>query len=77
MSVAVPQGFTASGIAAGIKAGGALDVALVVADPETIGAAVFTVNSAAAAPVRLSRKHLAVANAVRAVVVNSGGANAG
>lgn len=76
MSVVAPKGITAAGVAAGIKAAGALDVALVVAEPGSIGSAVFTVNSAAAAPVRLSRKHLAVTNAVRAVVINSGGANA-
>lgn len=76
MSVAVPAGFKASGVAAGIKAAGALDVALVVADPDSIGSAVFTVNSAAAAPVRLSRKHLAMTSSIRAIVINSGGANA-
>ena len=76
MSVAVPAGFTAAGVAAGIKSGEALDLALIVADQGTIGTAVFTVNRAAAAPVRLSRKHLAATPAVRAVVLNSGGANA-
>ncbi len=75
MSVAVPRGFTASGVAAGIKPGDALDVALVAAPEGTVGAAVFTVNTAAAAPVRLSRKHLEATAAVRAVVLNSGGAN--
>ncbi len=76
MSVAVPKGFKAAGVAAGIKGGDALDVALVVADAGSIGGAVFTVNSAAAAPVRLSRKHLAMTKAIRAIVLNSGGANA-
>ncbi len=75
MSVAVPRGFTAAGVAAGIKPGAALDVALVAAPEGTVGAAVFTVNTAAAAPVRLSRKHLEATAAVRAVVLNSGGAN--
>lgn len=75
MSVASPQGFTAAGVAAGIKAGSALDVALVVAAEGTVGTAVFTVNAAAAAPVLLSREHLAATDGVRAVVLNSGGAN--
>ncbi len=76
MSVAVPAGFAVAGVAAGVKADDALDLAMVVAQAGTVGAAVFTTNSAAAAPVRLSRKHLAVSRAVRAVVLNSGGANA-
>lgn len=76
MTVAIPRGFTAAGVAAGIKAGAALDVALVVAEEGTAAAAVFTVNQVAAAPVRLSRKHLAAGTAIRAVVLNSGGANA-
>jgi len=76
LSVTIPNGFAAAGVAAGLKEGGALDLALVVGDPGTIAAAVFTVNTAAAAPVRLSRKHLAASHATRAVVLNSGGANA-
>jgi glutamate N-acetyltransferase/amino-acid N-acetyltransferase len=77
MSVVAAAGFRAAGVAAGIKADGGLDVALVVAEPGCLAAAVFTVNQAAAAPVRLSRKHLASGPATRAVVVNSGCANAG
>ncbi|NND02746.1 MAG: bifunctional glutamate N-acetyltransferase/amino-acid acetyltransferase ArgJ [Acidimicrobiia bacterium] len=76
MSVAVPKGFKAAGVAAGIKDGDVLDLALVTADPGTVGAAVFTVNSAAAAPVVLSRRHLESTKQVRAVVLNSGTANA-
>jgi glutamate N-acetyltransferase/amino-acid N-acetyltransferase len=76
VSVADPRGFRAAGVAAGIKAGGLLDVALIVAEPGSHAAAVFTTNTAAAAPVRLSRQHLAATRAVRAVVLNSGGANA-
>ncbi len=72
----VPAGFTAAGVSCGIKEDGALDLALVVAIPGTIGAAVFTTNRAAAAPVVLSRAHLAAGPATRAVVVNSGCANA-
>ena len=76
VSVAVPQGFEAAGVAAGIKAGGLLDVALVTANSGSHAAAVFTVNTAVAAPVRLSRQHLSATRAIRAVVLNSGGANA-
>ena len=76
MSVTAPLGFTAAGVAAGIKSDGALDLALVAADGPAVGAGVFTTNRAAAAPVRLSREHLAFDPVVRAVVLNSGCANA-
>ncbi len=70
-------GFQAAGVAAGIKPAGDLDLALVVGVPGTVGAAVFTVNHAAAAPVQLSRRHLQAGPSTRAVVLNSGCANAG
>ncbi|MCJ7779327.1 MAG: bifunctional ornithine acetyltransferase/N-acetylglutamate synthase, partial [Acidimicrobiia bacterium] len=76
MSVTAPKGFTAAGVSAGIKSGGVLDLAIVAADTAVPTAAVFTTNMAAAAPVRLSRKHLAVSPMARAVVLNSGCANA-
>lgn len=76
MSVVAADGFSASGIACGIKSAGELDVALVVADGTVPTAAVFTTNRAAAAPVWLSRQHLAAGSAMRAVVLNSGCANA-
>ncbi|WP_432837179.1 bifunctional glutamate N-acetyltransferase/amino-acid acetyltransferase ArgJ [Dactylosporangium sp. CA-092794] len=76
MSVTAPKGFRASGVAAGIKAAGALDVALVVNDgPDTTAAAVFTGNRIKAAPVLWSQQVLR-AGIVRAVILNSGGANA-
>ena len=73
-----PRGFRAAGISAGIKArAGALDLALVVSDQPATAAAVFTTNRAQAAPVLVSRDHLARSNGVaRAIVVNSGCANA-
>lgn len=76
MSVTAPQGFRAAGVAAGLKASGAPDVALVVNDgPAQAAAAVFTTNRVQAAPVVWSRQ--AVADGVaHAVVLNSGGANA-
>jgi len=74
--VTAAAGFRAAGVSAGIKAGDALDLALVAADHPVPTAAVFTVNTAAAAPVRLSRSHLAAASQAQAVILNSGCANA-
>jgi glutamate N-acetyltransferase/amino-acid N-acetyltransferase len=73
--VTAPQGFRAAATAAGIKPQG-LDLALIVADRGCAAAAMFTQNRAQAAPVIVSREHLASGQA-RAVVVNAGGANAG
>ena len=75
MSVTAPGGFRAAAVAAGIKPEG-LDVALLVADMGCSAAAVFTTNRAQAAPVVVSREHLAAGQA-RAVAVNAGCANAG
>ncbi len=80
MSGLVPLGFRAAGGAAGLKESGAPDLAVVAAAPPGAvpAAAVFTRNLAAAAPVQLSRRHLAEsAGRVGAVVLNSGCANAG
>lgn len=75
MSVTAARGFRAAGVAAGIKTTGR-DVALVVNDgPLDAAAGVFTTNRVQAAPVRWSRQVLA-AGRLRAVVLNSGGANA-
>ncbi len=75
--VTAPRGFRASGISAGIKASKGLDLALLVADAPAGAAAVFTTNLAQAAPVLLSREHLrATGGVARAIVVNSGCANA-
>jgi glutamate N-acetyltransferase / amino-acid N-acetyltransferase len=78
MSVTAAEGFVAAGVAAGIKASGAPDLALVAtADHRPVTAAgVFTTNLVAAAPVRLSRRHLAAEGRAAAVVLNSGNANA-
>ncbi|MEW1638018.1 bifunctional glutamate N-acetyltransferase/amino-acid acetyltransferase ArgJ [Streptomyces sp. NPDC093801] len=76
MSVTAAQGFTAAGIAAGIKANGNPDLALVVNNgPRLAAAGVFTSNRVKAAPVRWSEQVLR-GGAVSAVVLNSGGANA-
>ena len=74
--VTAPAGFRATGIAAGIKASGALDLALVFNEgPDHAAAAVFTRNKVKAAPVLWSQQVLTTGR-LRAVVLNSGGANA-
>jgi glutamate N-acetyltransferase / amino-acid N-acetyltransferase len=79
VSITTPAGFVAAGVATGLKASGDGDLALVAtADGRpTATAATFTSNRAAAAPVQVSRDHLAAtAGRAAAVVVNSGNANA-
>ena len=75
-SVTAPKGFRAAGVSCGIKAKG-LDLALIVSDSVASAAGVFTVNRAQAAPVTVSRRNLATSSGhARAIVVNSGCANA-
>jgi len=76
VSVTHPIGFSASGVAAGLKASGRADLGLLVAERPAAAAAAFTTNALPAAPVVLGKRHLADGRA-RAVVVNSGQANAG
>src|SRR6476659_1751356 len=74
--VTAPAGFRATGIAAGIKSSGALDLALVFNEGPDHGAAgVFTRNKVKAAPVLWSQQVLTTGR-LRAVILNSGGANA-
>jgi glutamate N-acetyltransferase / amino-acid N-acetyltransferase len=76
VTVTRPLGFRAAGVAAGIKASGSADVAVVINDgPSAAAAGVFTANRVKAAPVLWS-KQVVAGGAVRAVVLNSGGANA-
>ena len=79
MSVTAAAGFVANGGACGVKPSGAPDLAIVATDdarPVT-AAAVFTANKACAAPVQISRSHLASSGGqAAAVVLNSGNANA-
>ncbi|WP_030783099.1 bifunctional glutamate N-acetyltransferase/amino-acid acetyltransferase ArgJ [Streptomyces sp. NRRL S-920] len=76
MSVTAAKGFTAAGIAAGIKENGNPDLALVVnTGPRLAAAGVFTSNRVKAAPVLWSEQVLK-GGLVSAVVLNSGGANA-
>ncbi len=77
--LATPLGFRGAAVAAGIKkAEGALDLALIFSDaPQTTAAGTFTTNVAAAAPVLVSRRNLKASRGhARAVIVNSGNANA-
>ena len=79
MSITVPAGFVASGIACGIKPSGDLDLSLVAtADGQPVAAAaVFTTNRMTAAPVLTTAAHLeATGGRVAAIVLNSGNANA-
>jgi glutamate N-acetyltransferase / amino-acid N-acetyltransferase len=76
MSVTAPLGFRAAGVTAGLKQSGDRDVAVVINDgPSRAAAAVFTSNRVHAAPVKWSRQVVS-GGRVRAVVLNSGGANA-
>lgn len=76
MSITSPAGFRAAGVTAGLKVSGRPDLAVVINDgPEQVAAAVFTSNRVVAAPVVWSRAAVADGRA-RAVVLNSGGANA-
>ena len=76
MSVTAPLGFRAAGVAAGLKTSGERDVAVVINDgPSHAAAAVFTSNRVKAAPV-LWTQQVVRGGRVRAVALNSGGANA-
>src|SRR2546426_7689710 len=76
MSVTAPAGFRAAGVAAGLKPSGARDVAVVINDgPALAAAGVFTANRVKAAPV-LWTQQVVGGGEIRAVVLNSGGANA-
>ncbi|WP_457190475.1 bifunctional glutamate N-acetyltransferase/amino-acid acetyltransferase ArgJ [Nocardioides sp. P5_E3] len=75
MSVTTPHGFTAAGVAAGLKSTGAKDLALVVNQGPTFdSASVFTANRCLANPVLWSQQ-VVKDGTVKAVVLNSGGAN--
>ncbi|HEY6698100.1 MAG TPA: bifunctional glutamate N-acetyltransferase/amino-acid acetyltransferase ArgJ [Acidimicrobiales bacterium] len=79
MSIVAPAGFTAGGVACGIKASGELDLSLVAAagGAAVAAAGVFTQNLVVAAPVVVSRRHLvATGGRSAAVVLSSGNANA-
>jgi len=73
--VKLPEGFTASGVACGLKPSGTLDFGMLVSDRPAVAAGVFTTNRVQAAPVQLTRRHIRRGSA-RAIVVNAGNANA-
>jgi glutamate N-acetyltransferase / amino-acid N-acetyltransferase len=73
--LSIPRGFRAAGVKAGIKPSGGLDLAVLVADAPCAAAGTFTTNRIAAAPVQWDRG-LVPSEAIRAVVVNAGNANA-
>jgi glutamate N-acetyltransferase / amino-acid N-acetyltransferase len=76
VSVTAAAGFLASGFAAGLKSGGRKDLALVLnTGPDYAAAGVFTSNRVKAAPVVWSQQVLSD-HQLRAVILNSGGANA-
>ena len=75
MSVTAARGFVASGVAAGIRPSGKPDVAVVRSVVPAAGAAMWTTNRVQAAPVTVSKRHLALAQP-QAVVINAGVANA-
>lgn len=75
MTITSPQGFLAAGVAAGLRSGGGLDLALVVNEgPLDIACAVFTSNRAKANPILWSMEAIQQGS-TRAIVLNSGGAN--
>jgi glutamate N-acetyltransferase / amino-acid N-acetyltransferase len=76
-SITTVPGFRAAGVACGIKKNGALDLALIVSDQPCTAAAVFTTNKIQSPAVRYDRELLQTrAHEVRALVINSGCANA-
>ena len=70
-----PRGFRAGGVYAGIKIKQTPDIGLLVCETRATAAAVFTTNKVFAAPVKVGREHIADGR-LRAVIVNSGNANA-
>lgn len=75
-NICSPQGFQAAGVVAGLKVSGALDMALIVSDKPAVAAGAFTTCQVQAAPVLVSQLHLAARDSFRAIIVNSGNANA-
>jgi glutamate N-acetyltransferase / amino-acid N-acetyltransferase len=76
LGVTAAAGFGAAAVACGLKPGARADLALVVGDPGTVAAGVFTTNLVVAAPVVWSRARLAESADARVVVLNAGNANA-
>lgn len=73
--ITFPLGFKASGIFSGVKKNGKPDLALIVSDEDCLAAGLFTTNQIKAPCVSISRRRV-TGSGIRAVVVNSGNANA-
>ncbi|MCL6097441.1 MAG: bifunctional ornithine acetyltransferase/N-acetylglutamate synthase, partial [Bacteroidetes bacterium] len=73
--ITAPKGFKAAGIHCGIN-GSRKDLALIVSEYPATAAAVFTLNKVQAAPVLVCKKHLSESSFFKAIIVNSGNANA-
>lgn len=76
MSITIPQGFRLAIASAGFKTPGRKDLALAVSDTPAAAAGVFTTNLFKAAPVLVAQHIFAERNTARAVVINTGQANA-
>lgn len=74
--ITAPKGYKAAGIAAGLKPSGLPDLTLIVSDVDAIAAGVFTLNQVCAAPVSYCRDRLRQKASARAILCNSGQANA-
>ncbi|HBA84031.1 MAG TPA: bifunctional glutamate N-acetyltransferase/amino-acid acetyltransferase ArgJ [Verrucomicrobia bacterium] len=74
-TIALPRGFKAAGVVAGLKKNGQPDMAMIFSEVPAVAAGTFTTNQVQAASVKLCRKRLETKTA-HAVVVNSGNANA-
>jgi glutamate N-acetyltransferase / amino-acid N-acetyltransferase len=75
VQLAIPRHFRASGVKAGLKASGLMDLAVLAADQPCAAAGTFTTNRVCAAPVKWCRERLPADN-IRAIAINSGNANA-
>jgi len=72
----LPKGFLANGVACGIKKIGKLDLALFYSEVPAKAGALFTCNAVKAAPIKINKKNLKISRSFKAVLVNSGNANA-
>ena len=75
-SITAPKGYQAAGITAGLKSSGAKDLALILSETDAIAAGVFTLSQVRAACVDYCRQGLQNNSSIRAILCNSGQANA-
>jgi len=74
--ITAPKGYQAAGITAGLKASGSKDLALILSETDAIAAGVFTLSQVRAACVDYCRQGLQKNSSIRAILCNSGQANA-